>query len=100
MKTVLVLLATVFLTMCLDGNAQENTETTVEHLKSLEDRLNNRLDVLDKKIDDIIWFERVGEVAFIDKVYMTGPPLREEKNPSPQRHRHTARGSISIKYIL
>ena len=84
MKIVLVLLATVFLTICLDGNAQENTEITVEHLESLEDRMHHRLDVLDKKIDDIIWFERVGEVAFIDKVYMTGPPLREEENPTGQ----------------
>ena len=74
MKRVLSLLAIVVLVFGLDSNAQENAETTVESLESLEDRLDHRLDVLEKKIDDVIWFERVGEVAFIDKVYMTGPP--------------------------
>lgn len=84
MKRVLSLLAIVVLVFGLDSNAQENAETTVESLESLEDRLDHRLDVLEKKIDDVIWFERVGEVAFIDKVYMTGPPLKEDENPTAQ----------------
>ena len=40
------------------------------------------MDVLDKTIDDILWFQKVGSVAFIDKVYLTGPPLAREKNPT------------------
>lgn len=56
-----------------------------EILKALgkgQENLNHRLDVLEKKIDDVLWFQRVGEVAFIDKVYITGPPLWKEKNPT------------------
>ena len=40
--------------------------------------LEHRLDVLEKYIDDVLWFQRVGDVAFIDKIYMTGPPKWKE----------------------
>jgi dipeptidyl aminopeptidase/acylaminoacyl peptidase len=32
------------------------------------------LEVLTKKVDDILWFERVGDVAVVDKVYYTSVP--------------------------
>ncbi len=54
----------------------------IDSLKSNDQNLQHRIDVLEKTIDDIIWFQRVGTVAFIDKVYMTGPPLRKEENPT------------------
>ena len=57
-------------------------ETELEVLKKQDENLGHRLDVLEKKIDDLIWFERVGDVAWVDKVYMTGPPLAKEKNPT------------------
>lgn len=53
-----------------------------ELIKSNDENLQHRLDMLEKSIDDIIWFQRVGSEAFIDKVYMTGPPLAKEKNPT------------------
>jgi dipeptidyl aminopeptidase/acylaminoacyl peptidase len=40
--------------------------------------LEHRLDVLEKNIDDLMWFQKVGDVAFIDKVFMTGPPKWKE----------------------
>ncbi len=61
-------------------NTQLNEE--INSLKTDNENLQHRLDVLEKKIDDIIWFERVGDVAYIDKVYMYGPPLWKEKNPN------------------
>jgi len=48
------------------------------------DNLNHRFDVLEKKIDDVQWYNKVGDIAYIDKVYMTGPPLAVEKNPTGQ----------------
>jgi dipeptidyl aminopeptidase/acylaminoacyl peptidase len=50
----------------------------------LNETLKHRLDELQKKVDDILWFQRVGEYAFIDKVYITGPPLAHEENPTGQ----------------
>lgn len=31
-------------------------------------------DILSKKIEDVLWFEMVGDVAYIDKVRLAGPP--------------------------
>ncbi len=38
-------------------------------------------DVLAKKIDDLLWYQRVGDVAVIDKVRIYGPPRWKEPNP-------------------
>lgn len=48
------------------------------------DALDHRLDVLEKNIDDILWFERTGDIAYIDKIYITGPPPAKESNPTGQ----------------
>jgi dipeptidyl aminopeptidase/acylaminoacyl peptidase len=48
------------------------------------EELSHRFDVIEKKIDDIQWYNKVGDIAFIDKVYITGPPLAVEKNPTGQ----------------
>ncbi len=50
----------------------------LDSLLNYNENLEHRLDVLEKNIDDILWFERVGDVAFIDKVFMTGPPKWKE----------------------
>jgi dipeptidyl aminopeptidase/acylaminoacyl peptidase len=60
--------------------AQTDT-VLVQKLDSLinyKENLEHRLDVLEKNIDDLMWFQKVGDVAFIDKVFMTGPPKWKE----------------------
>lgn len=64
--------------------AQDNISKDIQEIKKQNDALQHRLDELEKSIDDIIWFQRVGDAAFIDKVYITGPPLWKEKNPTGQ----------------
>lgn len=44
--------------------------------------LQHRLDEVEKKVDDLLWFQRVGDVAFVDKVFITGPPRANVKNPT------------------
>ena len=69
------------------GFAQDLSADLKKDIKSLKnagENLRHRLDMLQKKIDDIIWFQRVGDVAFIDKVYIASVPLRKEKNPTAQ----------------
>lgn len=66
---------------------QENSselKKDVEALKKYNENLEHRLDVLEKSIDDILWFQRVGDIAFIDKVYIVGPPKWKEENPTGQ----------------
>jgi len=37
-----------------------------------------------KMVDDVLWYHRVGDVAFIDKVRLTGPPSQYQPNPTAQ----------------
>lgn len=59
--------------------AQETTE-----LEGYFENLNHRLNTLEKAVDDILWYHKVGDVALIDKVYIYGPPLWKEENPTAQ----------------
>jgi dipeptidyl aminopeptidase/acylaminoacyl peptidase len=44
--------------------------------------LDHRLDQLEKSIDDVLWYDRVSDVATIDKVYIVGPPPANVPNPT------------------
>ena len=48
--------------------------------------LDHRLDQLAKAIDDIQWYNKVGDVARIDKIFIVGPPPEKVKDS-------TARGA-------
>ncbi len=81
-------LITLGLLLCSLSLLQAQTGTDLQKdLKQLDnnfDNLDQRLDMLQKSIDDVLWFERVGDIAHVDKVYMYGPPLWKEKNPDGQ----------------
>ncbi len=66
--------------------AQTNApaDATQERLKSLEESLNFVEQKLAKQISDLMWFQRLGDVAEIDKVRFTGPPARVTNNPTGQ----------------
>ncbi len=44
--------------------------------------LDQRLDQLAKAIDDVLWYDKVGDVATIEKVFIVGPPPAHVKNPT------------------
>jgi len=75
---ILILIAVSFL------NAQEDIKKEIDGLTKYNKDLEHRLDVLEKAIDDVLWFQRVGDAAYVDKIFMTGPPLLKEKNPAGQ----------------
>ena len=62
----------------------ESIKKDLNELKKNKENLEHRLDILEKNIDDILWFHRLGDVAIVDKVFLTGPPLAKEKNPTAQ----------------
>ncbi len=37
-----------------------------------------------KKIDDLLWYFKLNDIADIDKVKITGPPTRLNPNPTAQ----------------
>jgi dipeptidyl aminopeptidase/acylaminoacyl peptidase len=78
----LIALAAILLLAGPAAAGQQEVAGQLKELKKHNENLGHRLDVLEKKIDDLTWFDRVGDVAFIDKVYIAGPPRWKEKNPT------------------
>jgi dipeptidyl aminopeptidase/acylaminoacyl peptidase len=81
MKNMLISLAAF---LC-SGYVFAQTPAT-DDIDDLKDQLRNlsfQLDRVRKANDDILWFEKVGDVAWIDKVSITGPPAKA-KNPTAQ----------------
>ncbi|MBF8294270.1 MAG: peptidase, family, catalytic domain protein [Bacteroidetes bacterium] len=77
MKKLFVLL-TAFIAVSL---AQEKP-VDAKLIDSKFEALNHRLDQLAKTIDDVLWYDRISDVANIDKVYIVGPPPAKVKNPT------------------
>jgi dipeptidyl aminopeptidase/acylaminoacyl peptidase len=88
MKRIHVLLGVLVSTcVALTAAAQEPAGEPSEDIAALKyshESLRHRIDRLEKLIDDILWHERLDDIAFVDKVYMTGPPLSHEPNPTAQ----------------
>ncbi|MCL2435735.1 MAG: alpha/beta fold hydrolase [Lentimicrobiaceae bacterium] len=78
MKKLILLVASLFLIITTYG--QNNTATLLKELQTAIDKNEHRFDILEKKIDDVLWYHKVGDIAFIDKVVITGPPPANEKN--------------------
>ncbi len=79
-------LSVLFCMLLINTQAQSTDELLkkLEKQEKYNEHLKHRLDQLSKKVDDLLWFERVGDVAHIDKVYIYGPPKWKEKNPNGQ----------------
>ena len=67
------------------ARAQTNSADALqERLRNLEESLSFTEDRLEKRINDLLWFQRIGDVAEVDKVRYTGPPSRVTNNPTAQ----------------
>ncbi len=54
----------------------------VGQIRAAQEGIDHRLDELAKAIDDVLWFQRVGDVANVDKVRIYGPPRWKEPSPT------------------
>ena len=66
------------------GQEKQNSDELIKKLSDQIESLNHRLDMVEKENDDILWYDKVGDVAFVDKVYIYGPPKWKEANPTAQ----------------
>jgi dipeptidyl aminopeptidase/acylaminoacyl peptidase len=76
--SILTVLLTVFFSVNTNSQIDSIIVSKIDSLINYNENLEHRLDILEKNIDDVLWFQRVGDVAFIDKVFMTGPPKWRE----------------------
>ena len=72
-------------------SAQPARSQTIDEISLQLERIERRLesfdhsiDVLEKAIDDVLWYHCVGDVAHIDKVRHVGPPPVNIPNPTAQ----------------
>lgn len=87
MKEIVLCLVCALVFLSSDILAQEqDLQKEVKALREQVSDLRHSFNALQKSIDDILWHERVGDIAYIDKVYLTGPPQadRVEKNKTRQ----------------
>jgi dipeptidyl aminopeptidase/acylaminoacyl peptidase len=92
MKRVLCTVLTIIASLACTGaaaalsaeNGNRDSISHLDYLKQMNENLRHRLDRIEKAVDDLIWSERLGEMAFIDKVYTTGPPPGKVANPTAQ----------------
>ncbi len=54
----------------------------LEELKAQQERMMHAFHGLQKSVDDVLWYHRLGDLAVIDKVRITGPPPRNIPNPT------------------
>ncbi|UCF39617.1 MAG: S9 family peptidase [Gemmatimonadota bacterium] len=86
MKHIAVLLVVLTATAVTGAAGQEDDR--VARLERMLERhmesMGHQIDVLERQIDDIMFFQRLGDIAEIDIVRLTGPALRYQPNPTAQ----------------
>lgn len=78
---------TITLAVLLAGAAiaaadQPDLAAEIGKVRAAQEDLDHRLDQLAKAIDDVMWFQRLSDVAVVDKVRIYGPPRWKERNPT------------------
>ncbi|MEN0004130.1 MAG: prolyl oligopeptidase family serine peptidase [Bacteroidota bacterium] len=83
MKNVLSLLFFFFSLISQWSFAQAPPNSSLEkQVTQLQEQVRNlrySFQSVSKAVDDIQWYNKIGDIAFIDKVELTGPPLGPEK---------------------
>lgn len=66
----------------LTAQTTNQIEQGIRELKQANDNQSHSFDEVMKKVDDLLWYEKVGDVAYVDKVYLCGPPRANQANPT------------------
>ncbi len=80
----MILLSTVLFSSNLHSQSSEDLQEQIEALNRQISQMEHTFDVLSKKIDDVLWMQKLEDVAWVDKVYIYGPPKWKEDNPDAQ----------------
>lgn len=78
---------TIFMSVICGSASAQNVDELMSKIDKLQRTVDNQEhvnDMLTKKIDDVLWFDRVGDVAYIDKLFLTGPARWKESNPTAE----------------
>jgi dipeptidyl aminopeptidase/acylaminoacyl peptidase len=84
--TRIALLAAALVMLASPADSQEPSQLE-QHDRALRrhiESLEHQVDVLSRQIDDIMFFQRLGDIAEVDIVRLTGPALQNQPNPTAQ----------------
>ena len=82
MRTITCVLAATLVVAAFPALAQsDDVAAQLKALQQAQADLEHQFDALAKAIDDIAWFQRVGDIAVVDKWRIVGPPDANPKNP-------------------
>ncbi|GAB2781454.1 alpha/beta fold hydrolase [Rhabdobacter roseus] len=98
-KTILLLWALAAGTLSLAQERSARTPSLEEQVAALQRELEgmrHTFDNLDKAVDDVRWHQRLGDVAYVDKVIITGPPPAVVRNPTGQGAKNPVRFSSYV----
>jgi dipeptidyl aminopeptidase/acylaminoacyl peptidase len=72
----------LFPLMLMGQESKVEGSDPMPRLQQKFENLSHTLDELEKSIDDVLWYQKVGDVANIDKVFIVGPPPARVENPT------------------
>jgi dipeptidyl aminopeptidase/acylaminoacyl peptidase len=78
----LIFLLAVIVSIHASAQSDPELKREIEQLKEYNNGLDHKINVLEKLIDDLLWYNKVGDIAHVDKLYIYGPPKWKEKNPT------------------
>ncbi|MFW6198714.1 MAG: alpha/beta hydrolase family protein [Acidobacteriota bacterium] len=81
---VLALMLLAVLAPVASAQEADDRDRVIDALERQNEFLRHRLDILGRQIDDVIFEQRLSEIAETSKVRLTGPPRRHEPNPTAQ----------------
>lgn len=81
-KIILILLPAFIFCGIAESQTLDELQTGIEKLQNSNSHLQHNFDQLAKQIDDVLWYQKVGDIAHVDKLYIYGPPKWKEENPT------------------
>ena len=81
-KLIFFVVYTAFVINNSFAQTSDEVKKELEQLQNHNEETDHRIDQLAKQIDDVLWYNKVGDIAVIDKLYIYGPPKWKEENPT------------------
>ncbi len=69
--------------LLLASTSPAQTNDLAPRVQALEEALGHLDDKLTRQMNEVLWFQRLSDVAFVDQVRFAGPPPRSAGNPTP-----------------
>lgn len=84
MKKLLYTLLFGLTILSAEAQTTQELKNEIERVQRQLSNMRHTFDRMNKNMDDLMWYNKVGDVAYIDKVELTGPKPRVIKNPTGQ----------------